>query len=35
MRIYPERGVGSVIIMNETSSFCKRTQAVVDRMFLN
>ncbi len=35
MRIYLERGLGSVIMVNETSSFCKRTQAVVDRMLLN
>jgi CubicO group peptidase (beta-lactamase class C family) len=34
MRIYPERGVGSVIMVNETSLSCKRIQNCVDRMFL-
>ncbi len=34
MRIYPERGLGSVIMVNETSSSCKRIQSCVDRMLL-
>jgi CubicO group peptidase (beta-lactamase class C family) len=34
MRIYPERGLGTVIMVNETSSSCVRTQDLVDREFL-
>ena len=34
MRIYPEHGLGSVIMVNETGSSCTRAQAAADRFFL-
>jgi D-alanyl-D-alanine carboxypeptidase len=34
MRIYPERAIGSVIMVNETSSSCIRTQDLADWEFL-
>jgi len=35
MRMYPERDIGSVIMVNETSRACARIQAAVDRIFLD
>jgi D-alanyl-D-alanine carboxypeptidase len=35
MRIFPERGIGSVIMVNETSSSCTRTQDSADLQFLD
>ena len=35
MRIYPEQGFGSVIMVNETSPACTRIQDSADRIFLN
>jgi D-alanyl-D-alanine carboxypeptidase len=34
MRVYAERGIASVIMVNETSSSCTRTQDLADREFL-
>jgi D-alanyl-D-alanine carboxypeptidase len=35
MRVYPEAGIASVIMVNETSSRCTRTQDSADRLFLD
>jgi hypothetical protein len=34
MRIYPEKNLGSVIMVNETSSSSVQTQDTADREFL-